>query len=137
MSSRQTTQPRFLGGLPGLLLAVLALVSQLALGSFVLPDEAAAREQSVAALDALSVICNSTNPASPTPTKPHHRHGPDCAVCPLCIALALQAVVLGSPPDLPAPSSRLADRATLPPPARAPPAQPRLAPPARGPPVLT
>ncbi len=135
MSSRQTAHPRFLGSLPGLLLAVLALFSQLTLGAVILPDEAAAQAQSVAALDALSVICSSTNPS--TPARPHHRHSPDCAVCPLCTALAMQAVVLVSGPDLPAPSSRLADRATLPPPARAPPAQPRHTPPPRGPPALT
>ena len=136
MASRQTKHLRSLGSLPGLLLAVLALVSQLALGSIAMPDEAAAREQSVAALDSLSIICSATTPVEHAPGQ-HHHHGMDCAVCPLCAALAMHAVVLGSGPDLPAPSSRLAHRATLPPPARAPPAQPRHAPPPRGPPVLT
>ncbi len=134
MSSRH--RPRWLpAGLPGLLVAVVALASQLALGSVVLPDEAAARDQSVATLDALTILCDAAGPASPG-QPPRHQHHPDCALCPLSVALALPAVVLTSEPALPPPSSRLADGAALPPPARGPPAQPRHTPPSRGPPVL-
>ncbi len=123
-------------GLPGLLVAVLAIASQLALGTIVLPDEAAAREQSVAALDALSILCNAAAPAAPDQPV-HHRHNPDCAVCPLSVALAMPAAVLGSAPEVPAPSSQSAARATLLPPARGPPAQPHRTPPSQGPPLLS
>ncbi len=137
MSARKLTNSRRSGGLPGLLLAVLALVSQLALGSIVLPDDASAQERSVAALEALSVLCDSSVPTSPDQAPTHHRHSPDCAICPLSVALAMPAVVLASGPELPPRSSRLATRASLPPPARAPPGQPRYTPPSRGPPVLS
>jgi hypothetical protein len=125
-------------GLPGLLVALLAIASQLALGAIVLPDEASAREQSVAALDALTIFCSSATPTAPDDApKHHHRHAQDCAICPLAVALAMPAAVLASAPALPPPSSRAADRAALPPPARGPPAQPRYTPPSRGPPVLS
>jgi hypothetical protein len=135
MSSRQRTPSRPVRSLAGLLLAVLALVSQLALGAIVLPDEAAAQEQSIAALDAISVLCQSPTPAAPDRAPAHHRC-PDCALCPLSVALAMQATVLASGPDLPPPSSQSAIRLALPPPARAPPAQPHTTPLPRGPPVL-
>jgi hypothetical protein len=136
MSSRQRTTQRPVCSLPGLLLAVLALVSQLALGAIVLPDVAEAQEQSVAALDAISVLCQSPTPALPDRAPAHH-HCPDCALCPLCVALAMQGVVLASGPEMPPPSCQSVSRVALPPPARAPPAQPHTTPLPRGPPVLT
>lgn len=137
MFSRRSITPRRRGGLPGLLLAVLALVSQLALGAVVLPDPASAQEQSVAALDALSILCNSASPTAPGEGPRHHRQDRDCVPCPLAVSLALPAAVLASGPELPPPSSQLADSVSLPPPARGPPAQPRQTPPSRGPPVLS
>ena len=122
--------------LPGVLIALLALCSQLALGAVVLPGEAVARDQSVATLEALSILCNSAAPTAPDQA-PHHRHNPDCALCPLCVALAMPAVILTSGPELSPPTGRLADGAALPPPARGPPAPPRNTPPSRGPPVLS
>ncbi len=88
--------------LPGLLLAVLALVSQLALGTMVLPDDAAARQQ--AELDVASVLC--TGAPAPVRHAPaqHHRVA-DGALCPLSIALALPSVVPVLPPMLPAPTA--------------------------------
>ena len=123
---------------PGFLVALLAIASQLALGAIVLPDEVSAREQSVAALDALSILCDSATPTKPDDApKHHHRQNPDCAICPLGVALAMPAAVLVSGPALPPPSSHMADRSAFPPPARGPPAQPRHTPPSRGPPVLS
>jgi hypothetical protein len=124
-------------GMPALLLAILALISQLALGSLVLPDSVSAREQSVAALDALSILCSTGTPAAPGNTPAHHHHAPDCTLCPLCVTLAAPSAILTTVAALPAPSSQAVARAALPPPARGPPSQARPVPPARGPPILT
>ncbi len=137
MLFRRLISSRRSGGFSGLLLAVLALVSQIALGAIVVPDEASMGERSVAALDALSILCNSSMPTAPGETPKHHRPNIDCAICPLAVALAMPAVVLASGPELPTPTSQLVNRAALPPPARGPPAQPRQTPPSRGPPVLS
>ncbi len=136
MSSRRR-HPWLPANVLSLLLALLALTSQVALGAVVLPDEAAAREQSVATLDALSIICDSSPATAPDQPPPHHRHNPDCALCPLTTALAMPAVILASGPDLPPPTRRVGDAAALPPPARGPPAQPCHTPPSRGPPILS
>jgi hypothetical protein len=82
-------------------MAVLALVSQLALGAMLLPDDPPQRQQS--ALDAISVMCSSTAPMLPDHRVPHHRHVPDCAPLPLGVALALPAFMPMSPPALPGP----------------------------------
>ncbi len=120
-------------GTPALLLAILALVSQIALGSLVLPDSVSAQEQSIAAL---SILCSTGTPAAPG-DKPAHHHAPDCTLCPLCVTLATPSAILTTVAALPTPSSALMDRAALPPPARGPPSQARPVPPARGPPSLT
>ena len=133
MSVRQIATFRFAGGLPALLLAVLALVSQVALGATVLSDAAAAPDQSISALTALTVLCDSHAPAEPA----HHHRAPDAAMCPLSVALALPAVLPASGPDLPVPQSRVAGFADMPGEARAPPGQTRVAPPPRGPPALS
>ncbi len=135
MSHGPSRPQRLPTSIPGLLLAVLALVSQIALGSLVLPDAASAQEQSIAALDALSIICSTGTPATPG-DHPAHHHAPDCTLCPLCVTLALPGVILSTAVELPAPSSQSAGRASLPPPARGPPSQARTTPPARGPPAL-
>lgn len=69
------------------------------------------------------------------PPGPQH-HEPDCAVCPLCAALAHPAIAWAPAPAAPAPSVMRTGRPELPPDARVPPrlfasaAQPR-GPPAR------
>ena len=136
MSLRQITIPGFGCRLLGRLLAVLAVVSQLALGSVFLPDEASAQQQ-VAALDALSVLCDSTTPILPSGQPAHQRHSHGGPLCPLSVTLALPAVVLASAPDLPLPQGRSAGQSALPPPSRGPSTQPRYALLPRGPPALT
>jgi hypothetical protein len=117
----------------GLLLALLALVSQLALGTMVLPDDSA-----VPQLDAISILCQTGAPDQPQPATPHHQHVPDCAICPLCVALAVPGVILTPAPMLPLPPSiRHVAQIALPPPSRGPPSRPLHISPSRGPPVLT
>src|SRR5579875_719411 len=84
----------------GLLAAVLALVSQLALGALVVPgaDDAGA----LARLDAVSILCSDL----PTPDDggaAHRHHAADLALCPLTVALDAPAFVLSTGPALPAP----------------------------------
>ncbi len=120
----------------GLVLAVLALVSQMALGAMVLPDAAQARQAS--ALDALSVMCGGApqGHVDHAPGAPRRHHAAEVALCPLSGALAGQAVVMAPAPVLPAlglvarPVWRMVDGA------RGPPL--RVARPgfARGPPIL-
>jgi hypothetical protein len=116
----------------GLLLAVLALISQLALGSLVLPAESAAAE-----LDAIAIFCQTAPSGTPQPSAPHHQHAPDCAICPLCVALAMPGAILTPAPLLPTPSVHQVAQITLPPPARGPPSRPLRISLARGPPALT
>ncbi len=71
-------------------LAAVALVSQLLLGSLVLPDDATAG--AAARLRAVVVLCSS-HPTAPDPPVHHHRPV-DPAACPLEIALELPAVIL-------------------------------------------
>ena len=121
---------RLLGiGLPGLALALLALVAQLAFGAVV------PRPEIALALDDATVICHGDAPSDSTPT--HHHRMPDCQFCPLCMSLATPGIVLpGGVPHPPPPRIIAFHRPGLPPPATAPPAAPfRLAQP-RGPPVL-
>jgi len=117
----------------GLLLALLALASQIAVGSLVLPEDSAAAE-----LDAVAILCQVTAPGAPQqPGAPHHHHAPDCAICPFCAALALPGAILTPAPLLPAPSLHRVAQIALPPPSRGPPSRPlRIALP-RGPPLLT
>jgi hypothetical protein len=116
----------------GLLLAMLALVSQLALGSVVLPQDAGAAE-----LDAVAIFCQTAAPGTPQPVTPHHQHAPDCAICPLCAALAAPGAILTPAPLLPTPSVHQVAQIGLPPAARGPPSRPLRISLARGPPILT
>jgi hypothetical protein len=116
----------------GLLLAMLALVSQLALGSVVVPDDAGAAE-----LAAVAIFCQTAAPGTPQPATPHHQHAPGCAICPLCVALAAPGAILTPAPLLPVPSVRQVAQIALPPPARGPPARPLRTALPRGPPSLT
>ena len=115
-----------------LLAAILALVSQLALGSVVLPDRAPAGE--LAALAAATIDCAPASGDKGAPPAP--RHEGDRALCPLSIALALPAVILLPAPALPAPVAMQAVRGTPLPPVRAPPSIVRRTPFPTGPPRL-
>ncbi len=113
-------------------LAAVALVSQLVLGSLVLPDAStgAARLRSVA------VLC--TGAAAATQAPAHHRHLPgEAAACPLEIALELPAVILLAAVALPLLATRPAATPFILPPARGPPASLAWALHARAPPRLT
>ena len=116
MASRPARRVRAVLDL-GLLTALLALVSQLALGAMVLPD---APDQ-VAALDAVGILCSGAAPTDDGGTAPHRHHASDLALCPLTVALALPAVVLTSAPALPPPAPVLAFRMRERPPGRGPP----------------
>ena len=89
----------------GLLLALLAFVSLLALGATVLPDDASAAQQTE--LDAVSILCASSPAASPAhrPHPPRHHASP--ALCPLSLALALPLIVLALLPLLLGPAAQL------------------------------
>ena len=113
-------------------LAMAALVSQLVLGSLVLPDEATG---ATAQLGSVAVLCTSAAvPQAPA----HHRHHPGVpATCPLEIALALPAVILPAAVVLPLPATSSATGPFTLPPARGPPAASAWALHARAPPHLT
>ncbi len=125
--------PRDLRRLIGRLAAMLALISQIALGAMVLPDSRPA--DPLAALDALSVLCL-TGRTAPAHKNPAH-HAPLAVMCPLAAALALPALLAAAPTVPPAPPAVLTLRLALPPPARAPPARTVVAAWPRGPPALT
>jgi hypothetical protein len=132
MSRLLSRQFRHCSGLLGLLVAVLAIVSQLALGAMVLPDNRPA--DAVAALDALSVLCQAGHPVGDKPV-PAHR-GSQAALNPLSVTLALPAAI-----PVPAawplgPPATLVLRIAPPPPARALPSVAAIAAYPRGPPLL-
>ena len=110
----------------GLLWALLALAGQLAWGATV-PDPALQQL-------GLGVICHAGR-AGGAPTAPAHR-APDCALCPLCAALATPVPTLGRAPALPPPRAVAVVPAVVLPPATAPPPEPLIAAQPRGPPAL-
>ena len=113
------------------MLAMVALVSQLVLGSLVLPDEAAG---AAAQLRSVAVLCSgAAAPQAPA----HHRHHPGApATCPpLEIALALPAVILPAAIVLPLLATSSATGPFALPPARGPPAASAWALHARAPPT--
>jgi hypothetical protein len=114
--------PRFrhLSGYLRFLLAGVALVSQLALGAMVLPDDAP--QGAIAALAAASILCGGNHPSDHGPA-PHKHQPANPALCPISVALALPSVIATPAPDLPASSNsvlylRIEER----PPGRGPPA---------------
>ena len=124
--------------LPGLLLAVWALASQLAAGSVVLPGDIAAGQRALARLDALSVLCSPPAPGQQhAPGQPHrpapHHH--DLALCPVQ-AVAASGLILTNAPALPLPSFQGPSFAAALPRARAPPAPPHTTALPRGPPAF-
>ncbi len=117
----------------GFLAAILALVSQLALGAVVLPDVSPAAQ--LAALDAATIDCAPAAPGDKRlPPAPHPDSGQ--ALCPLSVTLALPAILLLPAPELPQPVLMLALRGADRPQARAPPSAPRPTPYPTGPPIL-
>lgn len=115
-----------------LLVATMALVSQLALGAAVLPDDAA--QVQLAALDAVSILCHTDGTTGGHGDAPTHHRGSGHALCPLDVSLALPSAALASAPHLPAPPLPLTLRARPLPPARAPPTPMLVAAYPRGPP---
>ncbi len=90
-------------GLLSFLLTCLALVSQLALGSVVLPDDSA--QGAIAALNAASTLCDGNHaPSDKGPLS--HKHQPASpALCPTSVALALPSVIPTPAPVLPVSSA--------------------------------
>jgi hypothetical protein len=111
----------------GLLLTLLALIAQLAVGGF------APRPADLLALQDVP-ICHHDDGSGGTPAPAHHPG--DCALCPLCLALAgAHSAALPTMAALPGPALRDAPRAGPPRSADAPPVFARVAPLPRGPPA--
>ena len=115
------------------LIALVALVSQLALGSLVLPDQASAR--SMAEVRSATVLCKSSPPGQRLPSH-QQRHPTQETACLLDGALELPAVILISAVILPPPRLPITGQPIGLPPARAPPSAVRWMQRARGPPTL-
>jgi len=115
----------------GTLMALLALVAQLAFAAVVPNPEIAL------VLQGDGPICHAPTPPGTPPQPTHHHRVPDCAFCPLCVSLATPSIVLpGAAPALPVPQVVAFRRPGLPPPATAPPGTAYLAAQPRGPPAL-
>jgi hypothetical protein len=111
----------------GLFAALLALAVQLAFG--------AAVPQSGLGKAGFGIICHSSAANGKAPDQPLHQP-PDCALCPLCAAIAMPALMPGVPPPLPRPRVEIAHAPGKPPPQTGPFFRPiRFAQP-RGPPPL-
>ena len=109
----------------GLIMAVLALLGQIAVGAIVPYQDRLPVQASFADVP----ICHSELPDSSDGQAPtdHSRHGMPCALCPVCHALTATLILPGPAVVLPvSPATPLA-RLTLLPPARAPPAAAVLA----------
>ena len=113
-------RPGHVSGVLSYLTAVIALVSQLALGAVLLPDVPS--QQQLAAFEAANVFCDG-NQTSNHGGKPDHNHRQQPpAICPISITLSLPSIVLAPTPVLPAPSSYVIHaRAFERPPGRGPP----------------
>ena len=132
MSRLLSRQFRHCSGLLGLLVAVLAVVSQLALGAIVLPDNRPG--DPIGALDALSMLCRTGHPVGDKPVPTHRRS--QAALYPLSVTLALPAAIPTLAAMLPAPPVALVLRIAPPPRAHTPPSVTAIAAYPRGPPVL-
>ena len=109
------------------LLAAMALFGQI-VGAVVMPEMAQA-----AGSGTLGAICGVDVP-TPGHAPLHHQHH-DCAVCPLCAAAAVHAVLLSPAPVLALPVVTASATPGLRPPARAPPSWQFDQPFPRGPPA--
>jgi hypothetical protein len=114
----------------GLLLALLALGCQLAIGATV----PAAAAQALAPLAGYGVICHAEDSTDGAPT-PRHK-APDCQLCPLCTAFSTPAAMLVDRPFVPPPVAIAGPVAAPRPPSTAPPAARLLDARPRGPPSL-
>lgn len=117
--------PRF-----GLFTALLALAIQLGLAASV-PNPASAF-----ALAGVGVICHAGAERNEVPLAPAHRQAPDCALCPLCNALAAPAPTLPAAPVVRPPAMMFVAAMVVLPPATAPPRVIITAAQPRGPPSL-
>ena len=118
----------------GLMVALLALVGQLAIGAVVLPDSDTA--DALNRLDAVSILCSGLPASDDGGAAPHHHHACDLALCPMTLALAAPSVVLTPAPVLPAPKPVSVFPSRERPPGRGPPAASARVGEPRGPPVL-
>ena len=114
----------------GLLLALLALGCQLAIGA----TEPAAAAQAFAPLAGYGVICHADDGTGGAPT-PQHK-APDCQLCPLCAAFSTPTATLADAPFVPRPVAIALPVAAPRPPSTAPPATRPLDARPRGPPSL-
>jgi hypothetical protein len=108
-------------------LVMLALCVQLVLGAWVPSAEGAPR------LTGLGVICHADAGSRPPGSTPHH--APDCALCPLCTALAAPLALLAPPPPMVSPRTAVLVSTIILPPATVPPLRESKASQPRGPPV--
>jgi hypothetical protein len=112
--------------LSGLLAVLLALMAQLGAGAAV---------PSIDPVAVAGVLCHSDDD---TPPAHGPAHSSDCLVCPLCVTLHAQQVVLASAAPEPTPPPALVmRRAELPPPSTAPPAPHRPPSQPRAPPTAS
>ena len=112
----------------GTLLAVCALIAQLAFGS-AMPG--ASNDIAVATATAL---CHSDDDGSGAPAPIPHT--PDCVLCPVCLTIAQAAFLLpANAPAVPAPRVLAISTAAVLPPATAPPGTPRRVAQPRAPPL--
>ncbi len=128
--TRALSSPRHLpAGLNGLLLALVALAMQLAAFGIVPLSGAGIGVDRLLATS----ICHTDAGDHGNAPAPHH--APDCAVCPLCQAIAHAGVILASPMAVFASPVLAVTRAFAQPPARAPPSLAASPATARGPPA--
>jgi hypothetical protein len=84
-------------GLFGFVVALLAIVSQVAVASVVWPDDAARAR--IAALETVSVVCQGGKPAGPAQAPVHRPVDP--SLCPPAAAFAIPLAVMASGALLP------------------------------------
>ncbi len=99
----------------GLVAALFALMVQIALGAIVPQSDPGA------AVASAEVLCHTGGPNDDGSGSQPPIHTSDCLVCPLCAALHAPAPVLGSGPEVPAPSRAGFVLAAVPTPVVAPP----------------
>jgi hypothetical protein len=103
----------------GRLLAMVALISQVAIGA--MPHAGQASLAEIAAVDAVGILCSGA-PPPPHQGDAHHTHRPAPAICPIGVSLGLAIAVLTPAPLPPTPAAAVLWRVA------------RARPPGRGPP---
>ncbi len=119
----------------GFLLAVMCLVSQIAIGTMVIPDEPSGTL--LEALTSAGVDCHASPASAPGGRPPHPHRQTEPAVCPLRLALELPGITLLPPVVIPESLTATDARVGLPPPSRGPPPAPARVGQPRAPPALT